>query len=328
MTAQTCNPAMMRQSDSSGDAKVGGRDDVRKTPWYKTRGFVESASSTGFLIPVLAVFVVLTLIPLIQTVYYSFTDYTGFNPDVNFVGFDNYRKVFTDPSLLVGLGFTILFALSTTLITTIIAIPLAVLLNTKFYGRSFARSLFFFLGVPSLIVLGMVWSFILSPLKTGALNSVLVSMGLDSVPWLANETLARGCVIFVAIWAAVGWHATLYLAYLQAIPADLYEQAAVDGASGFQKFIHITLPQLIPGIVVSTFLLITNGLKVYDLPFGMTKGGPGYSTNTITQAIIVHGISQSQYGLGSALAVLFTLACLIVVLGQAALTGAISRRFA
>ncbi|NMM94560.1 ABC transporter, permease protein [Bifidobacterium sp. DSM 109957] len=298
------------------------------TPWFKTRGFAESASSTGFLVPILAVFIVLTLIPLIQTVYYSFTDYTGLNPNVNFVGLANYNKVFTDPSLLVGLGFTVLFAVATTLITTVLAIPLAVLLNTKFYGRSFARSLFFFLGVPSLIVLGMVWSFILSPLKTGAVNTVLVNLGLDSVPWLSDSTLARVCVIFVAIWAAVGWHATLYLAYLQAIPADLYEQAAVDGATGLQKFVHITLPQLIPGIVVSTFLLITNGLKVYDLPFGMTKGGPGYSTNTITQAIIVHGISQSQYGLGSALAVLFTLSCLIIVLGQTLITSALSRRFA
>lgn len=299
-----------------------------KTPWYKTGKFVESAASTGFLFPVIVIFLVLSAVPLVQTIYYSFTDFNGLQIHPNFVGLKNYQKVFTDPSLLVGLGFTVLFAVATTLITTALAIPLAVALNSKFYGRSFARSLFFFLGVPSLIVLGLVWQYILSPLKTGALNSVLVSMGLKSLPWLADSNLARGAVIFVAIWAAVGWHATLYLAYLQAIPKDLYEQASVDGANGFQQFIHITLPQLVPGIVVSTFLLITNGLKVYDLPFGMTKGGPGYATNTITQSIIVQGISQSQYGLGSALAVLFMLACMIVVLGQQLITGIITRRFA
>jgi raffinose/stachyose/melibiose transport system permease protein len=300
----------------------------KKTPWYKTGGFIESATSTGFLMPILVVFVVLSAVPLAQTVYYSFTDFNGIQQHPNFVGFENYRQVFTDPSLLVGLGYTILFAVATTLITTALAIPLAVALNSKFYGRSFARSMFFFLGVPSLIVLGLVWQYILSPLKTGAFNSVLVQMGLDSVPWLSDGNLARICVIFVAIWAAVGWHATLYLAYLQAIPKDLYEQASVDGANAWQKFVHITLPQLIPGIVVSTFLLITNGLKVYDLPYGMTKGGPGYATNTITQSIIVQGISQSKYGLGSALAVLFTFACLVVVLAQQAITGIIARRFA
>ena len=299
-----------------------------KVAWYKSNSFAESASSVGFLFPILVIFVVLSLIPLLQTVYYSFTDFNGFQTHPNFVGLDNYRHVFTDPSLLVGLGFTVLFAVSTTVLTTVIAIPLAVALNSKFYGRSFARSLLFFLGVPSLIVLGLVWQYILSPLKTGALNSVLVSMGLDSIPWLADANLARAAVIFVALWAGVGWHATLYLAYLQAVPKDLYEQAAVDGANGVQQFVHITLPQLVPGIVVSTFLLITNGLKVYDLPYGMTGGGPGYATNTITQSIIVQGISQSQYGLGSALAVLFTIACMVVVLAQQAVATAIARRFA
>ncbi|KFI92962.1 carbohydrate ABC transporter permease [Bifidobacterium stellenboschense] len=321
----------MSRHDQSQEVPAGapsaGAPDA-KTPWYKTGKFAESAASTGFLFPIIVVFLVLSAVPLVQTIYYSFTDFNGFQAHPNFVGLQNYQKVFTDPSLLVGLGFTVLFAVLTTLITTVLAIPLAVALNSKFYGRSFARSLFFFLGVPSLIVLGLVWQYILSPLKTGALNSVLISMGLKSVPWLSDSNLARGAVIFVAIWAAVGWHATLYLAYLQAVPKDLYEQASVDGANGFQQFIHITLPQLVPGIVVSTFLLITNGLKVYDLPFGMTKGGPGYATNTITQAIIVQGISQSQYGLGSALAVLFTIACMIVVLGQQLLTGIITRRFA
>lgn len=308
--------------------RKGAAPDSKATAWWQTSRFVNNASSTGFLLPILAVFVVLICVPLVQTIYYSFTDFSGLSLDVNFVGLKNYRRVFSDPSLLVGLGFTVMYAVLTTLITTALAIPLAVALNSRFYGRSFARSLFFFLGVPSLIVLGLVWQYILSPLDTGALNTVLTQFGLDAVPWLADSNLARGSVIFVAVWAAVGWHATLYLAYLQAVPKDLYEQAAVDGANGWQKFIHITLPQLTPAIVVSSFLLITAGLKVYDLPFGMTKGGPGYSTNTITQSIIVSGISQSNYGLGSALAVIFTFACMVIVLLQQAVAGIISRRFA
>ena len=240
------------------------RHEVR-TPWHKTNNFAESVASVGFLFPILMVFVLLSAVPLGQTIYYSFTDFNGFQMHPTFVGLENYRRVFTAASMLVGLKFTILFALATTVGTTLLAIPLAVALNSKFYGRSLARSLFFFLGVPSLIVLGLVWQYILSPLKTGALNTMLIGMGLDPVPWLADSKLARWCVIFVAIWAAVGWHATLYLAYLQSIPKDLYEQAAVDGANGMQQFVYVTLPQLVLGIVVSTFLLITNGLKVYDL---------------------------------------------------------------
>ena len=315
---------MTTATQSVEDAAVAK---AQKTPWYNTAKFAESSSSTGFLFPIIVVFLVLDAVPLVQTIYYSFTDYNGFQQHPALVGWDNYRKVFSDPSLLVGLGFTLLYAVLTTLIVTLLAIPLAVALNSRFHGRSFARSLFFFLGVPSMVVLGLVWQYILSPLKTGAINTVLGSMGLKSIPWLADSNLARGAVIFVAVWAAVGWHATLYLAYLQAIPKDLYEQASVDGANGLQQFVHITLPQLVPAIGVSAFLLVTSGLKVYDLPYGMTKGGPGYSTNTITQSIITKGISQSQYGLGSALAVLFTIACMVVVLLQQAVTNAISRRY-
>lgn len=133
--------------------------------------------------------------------------------------------------------------------------------------------------------------------------------------------------MFVAVWVQVGWHATLYIAWLQAIPADLYEQARVDGANGLQRFVHITLPQLIPGMVVSTFLLMTTALKIYDLPYTLTAGGPGHSTNTITQAIIMRGMGQSDVGLASALSTLFTIACVIVIAIQMKVSSTVARRF-
>lgn len=297
-------------------------------PRRRRSGSRENAfSSSIFLLPIVAVFVVLFAIPLAQTFYYSFTDYSGLSLDLNLVGWANYASVFSNPALLTGLGFTLLFTFVSTILITALAIPLAVALNRKFFGRTISRSLFFFVGVPSLVILGLVWQFIFSPLNSGALNSILRWLGSDPVPWLADSNLARACVIFVNVWAHVGWHATLYLAYLQAIPGDLYEQAQLDGASGRQQFWHITLPELVPAIVVSSFLLMTSGLKVFDLPFAMTKGGPGYSTNTITQSILVEGLSQSDYGLGSALAVLFTLACLLIILLQLLAARAITRRF-
>lgn len=288
----------------------------------------DGAASTMFLLPVLAIFVVLFVIPLAQSFYFSFTDYSGFSTDVTFVGWDNYVRVFGDASLLSGLGFTSLYAITTTVLITVLAIPLAVTLNRRFIGRGFARSLFFFVGVPAMAILGLIWQYIFSPLSTGALNSVLGEFGIDPVPWLADSTLAKACVIFVGIWAQVGWHAVLYLAYLQSISADLYEQASIDGASRCRQFWHITLPELVPAVVVSSFLLITNGLKVYDLPYAMTGGGPGYATNTTTQSIIVQGLSQGNYGMGSALAVMFTVGCVAVILLQMFIAGRISRRFA
>ena len=200
-------------------------------------------------------------------------------------------------------------------------------LNKQFWGRGLARSLFFFLGVPSLAILGLIWRQIFSPLQSGFLNEILGFFGLAPIPWLSNGPLAQFCVIFVAVWAAVGWHATLYLAYLQAIPADLYEQALVDGANSRQQFFNITLPQLTPAITVSTFLLVSTNLKVYDLPYTLTAGGPANATTTLTQSILLRGIGQSQYGVGSALAVVFTLACFVVVLGQMGISNVVSRRF-
>ena len=284
-------------------------------------------ASAWFVLPILLVFAVLTVIPLCYSIFWSFTDYNGYSSEFSFVGLANYSAVFADPSSLAGLLFTLLFAVMTTVLVTLLAIPLAVTLNHRFPGRDFARSLFFFLGVPSLAILGLVWQYILSPLDSGVLNSALVALGLEGQPWLSDPTLARFSVIAVAVWAGVGWHATLYLAYLQSVPAELHEQAIVDGANGAQRFMNITLPHLVPGIAVSSFLLMTGGLKVYELPYTLTGGGPGYATTTTTQSIILKGVGQSDYGVGSALAVLFTLATLIVIALQTGALTLTTRRF-
>jgi raffinose/stachyose/melibiose transport system permease protein len=280
-----------------------------------------------FLVPVAAVFLVLFVIPLGQTAYWSLTDLGGYSTDVNFVGLANYRVIFSDAAMLGGLTFTLLFAVGTTLLVTIIAVPLAVALNHRFFGRNLVRSVFFFPAVPSLAVLGLVWGYILSPLGSGVLNSVLGKLfDVAPIPWLSDATLARGSVMLVAVWAMAGWHAVLYLAYLQSIPGEYYEVATIDGASSLQQFRHITLPLLTPAIVISQFLLMTGGLKVFDLPYTLTRGGPGFATQTITQSIITSGVGQGEYGLASALAVVFTVAVAILSIGQLLLSRRIERR--
>lgn len=288
---------------------------------------MENFASARFLLPIMVVFIVVILIPFLQSLVFSFTDYSGYNfTDAKFMGFANYVQCFKDPTLLAGLGFTLLYTVATTVLITVIALPLAVVLNRKFFGRNFARSLFFFFSVPSMAVLGLVWQYIFSPLKSGVVNTLLAKIGIDAIPWLSNSELAKFCVIFVAVWAQIGWHATLYLAYLQAIPADIYEQAAVDGANRRQQFFNITLPQMVPAMGVSIFMLLTGGLKVYDLPYGLTSGGPGYSTYTVTQSIILTGIGSSRYGLGSALGVIFFICCALLVALQQVITNLVEKR--
>jgi raffinose/stachyose/melibiose transport system permease protein len=287
----------------------------------------EILANQVFLVPIAIVFVVMFVIPLGQTFYYSLTDFTGYSTEVNFVGLDNYKAILTDTSMLSGLTFTVVFTVGTTLLITVVAIPLAVVLNRRFFGRNFVRSVFFFPAIPSIAILGLVWAYILSPLSSGVLNSVLKAVfDVGPFPWLSEGTLAQLSVILVGVWTGAGWHAVLYLAYLQSIPSDYYEVATIDGASARQQFFHITLPLLMPCIVISQFLLVTGGLKVYDLPFTLTGGGPGFSTNTITQSIITAGVAQGEYGLASGLAVMFTIAVGLLGLLQILLARRVERR--
>ncbi|MGA0567591.1 carbohydrate ABC transporter permease [Rathayibacter sp. KR2-224] len=280
-----------------------------------------------FVLPILVVFVALYVVPLAQSLYWSFTNYNGYSDQVTFVGLKNYLSIWADPSMLSALGFTLFYAISTTLLVTLFAIPLAVILNNRFFGRGFVRSVFFFPAVPSVAILGLVWTFIFSPLGSGVVNSVLGWFGIPAVPWLANETLAQLCVIVVAVWAQTGWHAMLYLAYLQSIPKDMFEAARIDGAGRWQEFRFLTLPMLTPAISVSSLLLLTGGIKVYDLPYTLTHGGPGFATRSLTQAIIENGIAQSQVGKASALSVLFLLAVGLVILLQLFISRRLEERF-
>ncbi|MEU6247959.1 sugar ABC transporter permease [Glycomyces sp. NPDC047010] len=280
-----------------------------------------------FTLPVIVVFVVLFAVPLVYSFYYSLTDFNGYSTDVNFVGFENYTTIWQDTSMLAALGFTLLFTVATTVAITVLAIPLALILNQKFFGRNLVRSVFFFPSVVSVAILGLVWGFILAPLGSGVINSVIGWFGAQPVAWLAEPTLAKFSVVAVAVWSGTGWHAVLYLAYLQAIPSEFYEAASIDGASRWQRFRHLTLPLLTPAITISQLLLLTGGLKVYDLPYTLTGGGPGFATRTLTQSIIENGIAQGEVGKASALSVVFFLAVGLIIVAQLALSRRLEARF-
>ena len=286
----------------------------------------EALAARLFLVPIAAVFLVLFIVPLGQTAWYSLTDFNGYSRVMHFVGLRNYLRAFTDSSMLASLGFTFFYAITTTIIITLLAIPLAVVLNQRFFGRNFVRAVFFFPAIPSVAVLGLVWSFILSPLGSGAINSLLHLIGAGPVPWLADTTLSRLSTVLVSAWSQTGWHAILYLAYLQSIPSDFYEAATIDGASARQRFFHLTLPLLTPAITVSQMLLMTGGLKVFDLPYTLTKGGPGYATTTISQIIIRRGLGEAKFGEASALAVVFMLMVLVVIVAQLTISRRLEQR--
>ena len=271
-----------------------------------------------FLLPALLTFTAFTVIPLLKTLLYSFTDFDGILHTYNFVGFKNYASVFRDDVMKQALFNTLFYTFFSVLLINTISIPLAVCLDKNTRVKTLQRAIFFFPSVISALLLGYIWTYILSPLKSGALNSILISVfGIPKpIGFTSGGWIAKFSIIAVAVWANTGWHTMVNIAYLQAIDPTYYEAASIDGASKLDQFRFITVPLLAPALTVNTLLLLTNGLKVYDLPYALTKGGPGYSNYTVTQIIIQRGISERQYGVSTALAAIFILLVMVIAVIQ------------
>jgi len=270
-----------------------------------------------FLVPILLFYTVFTIYPLIRSFFFSLTNFNGYSKQFDFIGLKNYAKIFQDSAIVSGISYTLLYAIATTLLTTVLAIVLALVLDRNFFTRNIHRAIFFFPSIPSGLILAYVWGFILSPIASGVMNNVLHELfGVGPQPWLSDPTLAKLSTILVAVWAGAGWHAVLYLAFLQGIPKDYYEAAAIDGATRWKQTRHITLPLLAPAMTISVMLLLTGGLKVFEIPFALTKGGPGFETHTITQVIVLRGISEVQFGLASAMSIVFFLIVLVLTYFQ------------
>lgn len=274
-----------------------------------------------FVLPALIVYTVLTIYPLIETIYLSFTNWSGYSTkDLTFVGLQNYMGIFKDEAMKTAFLNTIMYTAIFPIIVTVLAIPLAIALNSKMKTKNFQRAAFFFPSVASAIIVGYLWSYILSPTDAGIINKFLELFGIEPVMWLSDPKLAMLSVILVGIWACTGWHACIYIAKLQSIPSEYFEAAEIDGASNWQRFRFITLPMLSPAMTVSLLLLVLNALKIFDLPFALTSGGPGYATTMISQVIIQKGFVEKSYGQASAMSVVFFIFVAIISIVQLKIT--------
>lgn len=259
-----------------------------------------------FILPAFIVYTILTVIPLVQTLGLSFTNWDGYSMShLSFTGLKNFRLVFADRSMKTALLNTCFYSIVFPLVTTVFAIPLSLVLNSGMKTKNLQRAVFFFPSVPSAIILGYLWAYILSPTGNGLLNKLLGLFGIHPVMWLAVPKWAMFSVLLVNLWSVVGWHACIYLAQLQSIPTEYYEAANVDGATAWQKFRYITFPMLASAMTVSVMLLLLNSMKLYDLPFALTSEGPGTSTTLVSQIIIKTGFVEKSYGKATAMSAIF-----------------------
>ena len=226
-------------------------------------------------LPAVAVFITFFILPLVFTIRYSFYNWTNFSPDVFFVGLKNYKKLFSDITIIGGIKNSLTYAFFTVLLQNLISLPVAVVLNTKFKGKNFFRATFFCPAVLSTLVVGYLWKYILSASDFGFVNQILNQLGVGTVNFLGNGKLALVSIIFTQVWQWFGWSMVIYLGNLQSISDDLYEAASIDGASTLRKFWHITIPGLAPAIKINLVTGIISGLKVFDVVLSMTKWRAG-----------------------------------------------------
>ncbi len=212
---------------------------------------------------------------------------------MNFVGLENFKKIiFEERQLLNFIGNTFKFATFTASFKIIVGLSLALLLNTGIKGKSVLRTIFYMPTAVSPLIIGILFSAILAP--NGVINELLRWIGLGGLAksWLSSPVSAMNSVISVEIWRQTGFNMIIFLAGLQTIPKELYEAARIDGGNTFQVFRNITLPFLVSAITINLILNVINGLKVFDIVFALTSGGPANTTQVLNTAIF------REYGLG------------------------------
>ena len=285
-----------------------------------------------FVGPNLAILGLFTFLPIVINFYFAFTGGVALYPSQRpFTGLENLETLFEcesylDPSTcrkdlfwraifntgkfaVVQVGLMVAFALITALV-----------LNRKILGRGFFRGVFFYPVLLSPVVVALIWKWVLQ--REGVLNALLAGAGASPVGWLSEAPTAFFWCVFVSIWAHMGFYTLILLAGLQAIPPDLYEAAEMDSASPWRRFSRITLPLLMPNLIVVLVLGLIRAVQIFDEVFVLTGGGPGSATTFIVQFIYQTGFAESihQYGLAAAASLVLALSLLALTLVQLRLT--------
>ncbi|MDU0200664.1 MULTISPECIES: sugar ABC transporter permease [Paenibacillus] len=261
----------------------------------------------------LGLYLVFFIIPGLMGFYYSFTDWNMYSSDIQFIGFDNFSSLFSaDEKYMKFIVNTLNFTISTVILKTVLGLAFAIALNEGIRMKGFHRVMIFMPSIVPMLVVGLIFKSVLNP-ATGLLNESLRAIGLDVLTqkWLVDVNWAFKSIIAVDTWKGVGYIMIILLAGLQSISKTYYEAAQIDGANSWQKFKYVTVPLLMPALVVTTVLNLLHGLKVFEVVYVLTNGGPGYATDVLYTTIFKE-FSQGRYGVGTALSTVLFLFMTIV----------------
>jgi raffinose/stachyose/melibiose transport system permease protein len=263
-----------------------------------------------FLLPTIALFTLFITVPALLGAGVSVTDYIGFG-DFEFVGFSNFAVLFTDPNIRTAYGFTLGFALVTVIATNVIALLLALALNAKIHAKTFLRSVFF---IP-MVVSGIVIAFVFNYLFSTSVPQIFSAVPALQESLLANPDWAWLAIVIVTAWQAVPGAMIIYIAGLLAVPDEVYEAAALDGAGASRQFFSITLPLMWGYVIINTVLGFKGFLSTYDIIVGLTDGGPGTATRSVSM-VIFSGFTNGDYSYQMANALVFFVLTVVISILQ------------
>lgn len=267
-----------------------------------------------FLLPSFALLILFSFVPFVQGLYFSLTDYPLLRSPT-FIGLGNFSRLLRDPVFTASLVNTFYYMIATVVLRVVLGLGLALALNGPLRGRVVFRAIFYLPVIAPLVTVSVIWRIIFDT-YSGILNAALDLFSIAPIPWLTSTQWAMPSIIIMSVWKTFGWNIVIFLAGLQGIPQQLYEAAAIDGASKWRTFIHITLPLLRPTILLAVVTSTISASQVFDQVYVMTGGGPGYSTMTLGQMVYTAGFQNYEMGYASAVSVVLLLISLVLTLIQ------------
>lgn len=280
-----------------------------------------SLTSALFVLPYLIMFLSFLMVPLIYGIYISFHDWDLLSDEHPFIGLKNYIEIFKPKSALNSLFFeglwnTLQFVIYSVPLLVIVGLGLALLLNgLPAKIRGVFRTVYFIPYSISVSVIAIIWLWMLDT-NSGLINNYLIKLGFNPVPWLTSMPYAWISLVAATLWWTIGFNMIIFINALNEVPEELYEAGAIDGASAWNKFVHITLPSIRP---IMLFVIITSTIasfNIYGQPYLMTRGGPGNSTEVLLMGIVEQAFDQRQLGSASAMAIVMALIMVTISIVQ------------
>jgi len=264
------------------------------------------------LAPAVLLFAIFNIYPLLYSGFLSVMDWNGFSPERTFVGLDNYRAIFASSQFRNALTVTLKYTVGVTVLSVVLGLVIAVLLNADIRGRNIYRLIYFLPVVTSTVAAAVVWRYLMTP-GTGYADGFLRNLGLTppSPAWLRNPDWALRIVILVGVWKRLGFNIVVFLAGLQNIPKDFYEAATVDGAGTVQRFRHITVPLISPITLLLVIMSIIDAFLIFDVVYVMTDGGPVGTTEVV--GLLLYRQAFRYFNLGDASAMGWVIFAIVFV---------------